>query len=496
MMKRFGVRPDLILLIILTVIVFLIWYPTIHLPYWWDSAGFVMQEAHANLASHLWSFPDFSSYAHPPLLVFILAVSWRIFGESLVVSHLVYLPFILGSIYGVYFLSVQVINDHVLGRAVGFCSSLLLLFTPIYTAQIGIIYLEIPTLFFVLLSCILFLRRRFVLYSIVASLMVLTREFTLIVVLLFFLLYIIELRGKSRKGKKLSEYGDAVLLLLPIFFLAAWFVFHWYNSGWLIIKPGVKLSEKHGLIDFLKQLYLTIKNIFFLQWRSIIFGIGLFSFLIGLHSSFRVQKKFINLSTTTSLFVLLPLAYTLLFSETEFLPRYAVIIFPFLYIGSLVLLLTILKKKKKIFTLFILGSLTLTSCFLFYSTWNLHRTVNSYYFVPLEDNLEYLDVISVGRDVSSFAESKYRNRIIYTSFPTNYMMSMPYQGYVHHGLQVKGCMNYDGNGGILIFNFFSPESVVCSDILRESKSSFIALFSKNGKSIAVFDIKANKVKRL
>ena len=43
--------------------------------------------------------PDSFDPGHPPFLGFLLALSWKIFGHTLMVSHFVILPFIIGFFY-------------------------------------------------------------------------------------------------------------------------------------------------------------------------------------------------------------------------------------------------------------------------------------------------------------------------------------------------------------------------------------------------------------
>ena len=200
---RTFTRLDFLLLTLLFASALFFWASTISLPYWWDSAGFVMQQAHSYLVDGFSiRSVSYSDFAHPPLLSVFLVLAWSVFGETVVVSHLVYLPFVLLSVVGVYFLGKELVKDSTVGPMVGFASALLVLFTPTFLAQIGIIYMEIPATAFAVLGYLFFLKRRYVLSTTFFSLMVLMREFTSIIVFIFVLLFFFRW---WKEGKKSSS---------------------------------------------------------------------------------------------------------------------------------------------------------------------------------------------------------------------------------------------------------------------------------------------------
>ena len=88
-------RIDLILVSILSFATFILWWPPRMLPYWWDSAGYIMHAARFFLDINFTSFilpsdSTISAFAHFPLFPFLLALVWKIFGESLLVTHIFY----------------------------------------------------------------------------------------------------------------------------------------------------------------------------------------------------------------------------------------------------------------------------------------------------------------------------------------------------------------------------------------------------------------------
>src|SRR5688572_27519765 len=65
-----------------------------------------------------------------PLYPLYHAVAWKLFGKSLIVSHLIMLPLILGAVYEYYKLAKRFLNEKMLPWAM-----LLLICEPVFTTQ-------------------------------------------------------------------------------------------------------------------------------------------------------------------------------------------------------------------------------------------------------------------------------------------------------------------------------------------------------------------------
>ena len=153
-------------IVILLGIVVLFWSSTTETPYWWDSAGYVVHAARYYIDTNFSSIflPSdgshvISAFAHPPFFVFSLALVWKIFGESLIVSHLFYLIFIGLAIVFTYLLGKKIASSEnkLTNHLIGFSSALALLFSPLFLAQTGIIYPEIPIAAFSIMAVYFFI---------------------------------------------------------------------------------------------------------------------------------------------------------------------------------------------------------------------------------------------------------------------------------------------------------------------------------------------------
>jgi hypothetical protein len=124
-----------------------LWLSTISTPYWWDSAGYIMIRANNIYQNGLlnWDLGKGElGLAHPVFFIVGLSAAWKIFGQSLLVSHLYYLIFALIAVFYTYKLGKLLSSDPKRGLMIGLFSSVLLLITPLFMSQLGIIYFEMP----------------------------------------------------------------------------------------------------------------------------------------------------------------------------------------------------------------------------------------------------------------------------------------------------------------------------------------------------------------
>ena len=71
----------------------------------WDNTTFVSAMGNALYENGIFawgSIPTATDPGHPPFIATLMAASWSIFGRSLMVSHLVLLPFVFGILWQVW----------------------------------------------------------------------------------------------------------------------------------------------------------------------------------------------------------------------------------------------------------------------------------------------------------------------------------------------------------------------------------------------------------
>ena len=472
------------------------WWPTRELPYWWDSAGFIMHGAKYYLETNFQSFilpsdSAISAMAHPPLFSFLLALTWKIFGQSLLVSHLFYLPFILLAGIFAYLLGRKMANanDESIRCLTGILIFLLLFFSPVFLAQVGIIYPEIPVAAFALMAIYFFFERRAMPYFLSASLMLFMKEVSVVVILA--VLAVIFLRHLSKffrtrqidfkvVGKELIIFGSPLLLLV------GWFVWHKSATGWMFAMPYYQSRFSQNVFTLsLQSFVFVLKFFFFDQGRfllTIISPILIFFLLIkkeGRKSLFREEVFVIFLIA-----ILVPL----LFGKLEFLNRYIIFGLPFFYIFFFFLLTSFLKSKIAGEQVTIFGIITFIILFSFHSSWDNHREIKEWHFSPLEENLEYRDVINIGKQMVGFIERYYPEANIWTAFPSNYMLSQPFQGYATKTLRVHNCKDFKAGEQVdlIVFDLLSPTQRDCLAMIKAFNFTILLPFGQNGKWLQVY----------
>ncbi|MFC1663752.1 ArnT family glycosyltransferase [Patescibacteria group bacterium] len=478
-------------ILFLGLIVLVFWFPTRDTPYWWDSAGYVVHAAryyvNTNFSSiFLPSDSVITAFAHPPLFVFSLALVWKIFGESLLISHLFYLIFILLAVIFTYLLGKKVANfkNEITNNLIGFSAAILLFFSPVFLAQTGIVYPEIPIAAFSVMAIYFFLDKRVKWYLLSASLLLFTKESSIVIILAILASILIQFSTnflKNRKGdfkllaKNLFLYGS------PIFLLIIWFIWHKIATGWMFVMPYYQEQVTKQAFSFWKTFHV-LKFFFWEQGRFIItiFIISFFSvaiFKIKLRKKILKQKKLIPIS-------LVILAVLFLFCIVDFLHRYIIFGLPFLYIIFLCLFGLAFQRRRTLAV--VLALLILLPAF--FSQWDNHREINNWHFPPLEENLEYLDVIDIGKEMVSFVEKSYPEAVVYTAFPSDYMLSESFQHYVSKSIEVHNCKNYrDGDKiDLIVFHFLSPPEINCLQIMQKLKFLPVKTFEKNGKKMEIY----------
>jgi 4-amino-4-deoxy-L-arabinose transferase-like glycosyltransferase len=113
--------------------------PILRLPYFWDEAGYYIPAAR-DFFLHGYLVPVSTlSSAHPPLLMMYLAVAWKLFGYSPLVTHTAMLLIAAFAVVQVYRLSEQLAGEWV-ALATSVCFALY----PVFFAQAALAHSDLP----------------------------------------------------------------------------------------------------------------------------------------------------------------------------------------------------------------------------------------------------------------------------------------------------------------------------------------------------------------
>src|SRR3954451_25280836 len=112
--------------------------PLLRLPYFWDEAGYYIPAARDLFSGSLIPYST-PSNAHPPLVMAWLALAWKIFGQSQIVTRCAMLLLAAFSLLGFFRLARTVSNS-----TVAACSTLLVGIYPVFFAQSSLAQVDLP----------------------------------------------------------------------------------------------------------------------------------------------------------------------------------------------------------------------------------------------------------------------------------------------------------------------------------------------------------------
>ena len=320
----------------------------------WDNVLFASKMGNQLYANNLfnWTMPDTFDPGHPPFLGFLLAISWKIFGHTLWISHLVMLPFTVGIIYQLY----RFINYYVKNNFVAYFGLFLILADPTLATSFVLVNPEVIVLFFFFLAVngILYQNRYWKFIGLLLLSIITFRS-----MMLFAGLFLFEILNHSfiqkKKIKKLINLtflGGYFLASLPGIVYVVWRLF---TKGWLQThsqSPWASYWHFPSLKEFLN-------NVAILSWRYFDFG-RVFIFIFLISSMFILRKK---LSKNKSIQQLLLLGFSsvifviiaVLLSTNAFGHRYFIVS----YICFILMAFRIISQQKQyrkiVYTLLFIG---------------------------------------------------------------------------------------------------------------------------------------------
>lgn len=326
-----------------------------NIPFFWDMSYI------AKVAVHIYEcnftaviFPEFNN-GFPPLFSMYFAALWKLFGKSLLVSHLAILPFVF-----IIFVQFYKLLKRYVAPGLQFPAFLVLLAEPAFLTQFLLTGYDIVICALVLLSInsILENKRYLNVLAVVLLPVVSTRGFAFVAALYFFELYVTQ--------KK--PYKIATILRLSVPYLASLFVFglwkpyHYHYTGWFFV------SEENKYIYSGSTLNWIIRNLTYIFWKIMDSGrIFLYACIAILFFRQVKKPKSPRIKETLAICVLLFSSYVVFFVSLH--SMVAQRHFISIYVLSIILffqLLTGLQKKTRNTLIFLVNALFFAGNFWMY----------------------------------------------------------------------------------------------------------------------------------
>jgi hypothetical protein len=383
---------------------------TLNTPYYWDEMGWARKAHWLSQQSLISSFPGFHSptafWGHPAGLFFTLAVLFKLFGESIWLSHLLIAGF---SFIGVYF--TYLLAAFLYGRLVGILSAAFLFTSSLYFAQSGMYLGDIPVTALGVASIYFALRKKYLPYLLCAVFMVLIKE-TAAAVVFSLLLYLFF--AEPQKSRQLA--GELLKYGVPLLVIGAFFIWQKIMTGHFCCIYSYKFELFNlSTEDIIRQARLISEWLFLLQYRFV-FAFFLIANLI-LNRAWRSRKE---LLLFFSIFACSGYAFSFLY----FLPRYLLPALPYLYIMGTWSIVELIKPLRWRIAM---GTIIMAL--------HIYSSFGAYWDGNYEGNMKYLDVVKIHQSMCRYIENNFPNARILTAFPNEVQLLHPYLGYVDAALK-------------------------------------------------------------
>ncbi len=408
--------------------------PLLRLPYFWDEAGYYIPAARDLFLTGALIPQSTPSNAHPPLVMMWLALAWRVFGYSTLVTRTAMLALSAFSLLGLLRLSrvATAVN-----LSVAWATTALVALYPVYFSQSSMAQVDLPAAGLTFWALAAYLEDRPWQQVLWFSLAALTKETAIMAPLALSawesVAYLIRWRWKerwreTRWNEILPPEGRRTCLqylLLPVVPLAGWYVYHYAKTGFLLGNPEF---FRYNVAATLSPLRIPLALGMRLWQLFGYFGLYLLTLAALLAMLRPPQIKMTGEKTFArpripfwiqAAFLSVALAYLAFMSAVggAVLARYMLPVVPLVILA----LVSTLWRRVRHWKL-IVGAVAIAFVAGLFS--------NPPYGFSLEDNLAYRDYIVMHAEASRFLATRYSGARVLTAWPASDELTRPWLGYV------------------------------------------------------------------
>ncbi len=437
------------LLIYVAVIVAHCWL--LRLPYFWDEAGYYIPAAHDFFLTGHFIPSSTLTNAHPPLPEIYLALWWKVFGFSPLVTRLAMLAVAAFALLQIFAIARRVANREV-AVAATICSAVY----PVFFAQSSLAHSDLPAMALTLLGLRLYLDNKGWQCGVAFAFAALSKETAILTPAVLFAAEFLS-RISAFAGLDVHVHDGAIshsvlptakpsskigVLLLPFVFLGAWYAYHYARTGFVFGNPEFVRYNATGTLSplrFALALWQRTWQVFGHMNMWVLTAMTGASMLLPplseqgvaagrrhdsrrdagatVGSASQIRPR-IDISTQL-LFLALILAHVVAYSVLggALLSRYLMPVIPLVIIIGV----STLWRRVREWT-WLVGFVVLV----FVVGWFMNPP---YRFAP-EDNLNYADFVRLHQDAIKVLESKRGIETVLTAWPMSDELRKPELGYV------------------------------------------------------------------
>jgi 4-amino-4-deoxy-L-arabinose transferase-like glycosyltransferase len=314
------------------IILILVKYSSLSLPYFWDEAWPYATGVHLMYDNGLSLLPGaipFDISRGHPLFFHLFSSLWmKIFGNTLFASHFFSLIISCGLLLTVYFFGKKYLSPET-----GFYSAIILCVQPVFLAQSSMLLPEIMLAMLSLFTLYFYLSGKKIPFLITSICMLLTKESGIIVLLSLLIKEFIDYFQARKKSDFHDLFFRVLLITAPVLFAFIFFLLQKIKTGYFFL-PLYTDHENFVLNTILNKLSDFPAFFFIYQGRNLLSGIFILSiiFLFTTGKKTDLNEKEKNVVYLLTIFILM----FLVFSASNFYsPRYLLNIFPpFIFIAT------------------------------------------------------------------------------------------------------------------------------------------------------------------
>ena len=445
--RSFADRSILVLGIIFGSL-WLLHFPFLKLPYYWDEAGYFIPAAHDIYCAG--KFIPFStlSNAHPPLVMTYLALAWKLCGFHHIVTRSAMLLVAAMALLGIFRLAARVANLPVAVATV-LCTALY----PVFFAQSSLAHLDMMVTALTMWALVLYLpppekisthpRIRRASCIVLLALAALTKETAILIPVSLCGWEVVgwlirrnprlaHVFGVSATAKLLPAFA-LLLALLP---LVGWFAYHHAQTGYTFGNPEYVRYNVGATINAARIYGAFTRRVAQVTRHMNLWALTLVGCLALVYRPKRplTTDRATIAAPVVCLFVMLILAHVAALSLVggAVLARYMLPVMPLLVL----LWVTVIWRCARFW---LVGIAVVCIAF----AWRCE--VNPPGTFTWEDNLAYRDFILLHIDAARFIARHEPKARVLTSWPSTNELTTPLLGYVNWPVQVRPVEDFKRN---------------------------------------------------
>jgi hypothetical protein len=362
----------------------------------------------------------------------------KIIGTSLLSVHLFALVISILTLLAIYMLAL-----HQFDFKTALISVLFLFPQAIFLAQSTLLLPEMLLALLTILSIDLYFNNKWLLFSIVTSLLLLTKETGIVLVVAFFLhkLFIFKLSDK-KSFLNVNHFKELLIICLPLLPIMFFLTLQKLKLGWFFYPEHMGMIQT-DLKQILKSLG-SLLTLFFTGDGRLLILIALLVSLIFL----TYKKRLLNHEINKLLFFMVFILLYLIFSSINFFTvRYLLSILTVFGIAGAFLISKLFEKNNILliscsgFIILVLSYMTIKK--------NNESDVSVY----------FSNSVKLHKEVVNYCETQdWHSESISTGFLMSYNLSRPFLGYLNDKTNIFQSVSGNFNKNSEIFIFYSNES--------------------------------------